>query len=113
MTLLTTWISALLALATATAAPPQAVSPQRAVLDRYCVTCHTQKAKERGAVPIALDSIDPSYVGGNADLWEKVIRKMRAGLMPPAGSPRPDPATVRDLIASLEMRLDQAVESNP
>src|SRR6185369_7322056 len=75
--LLTVLIAGLIAVSS------QAASPQRALLDRYCVTCHTEKAKERGAVPIALDHIDASNPGTDPELWEKVIRKMRAGLMPP------------------------------
>src|SRR5438105_1674000 len=69
-------------------AHPQAASPQRALLDRYCLTCHTQKAKERGTVPIALDTLDLSNVPADGEAWEKVIRKMRAGLMPPPGAAR-------------------------
>jgi mono/diheme cytochrome c family protein len=80
-------------------APTSPVAPQKALLDRYCLTCHTQRLKERGTVPIALDSLDLSQVGANAATWEKVVVKMRAGLMPPAGSPRPDKAT-HDAFAS-------------
>ncbi len=84
-----------------------------ALLDRYCVTCHTQKAKERGTVPIALDHVDLSRPPANADLWEKVIRKLRAGAMPPPGSPRPDQTSVHDFVASLETALDHAAEAAP
>jgi hypothetical protein len=84
-----------------------------ALLDRYCVTCHTQKAKERGAVPIALDNMDLSRPSSDAELWEKVIRKLRAGAMPPPGSPRPDQAAVHDFVASLETALDHAAEAVP
>src|SRR5215468_244262 len=84
-----------------------------ALLDRYCVTCHTQKAKERGTVPVALDNVDLSRPPANAELWEKVIRKLRAGAMPPPGSPRPDQISVRDFVASLEAALDHAAEAAP
>jgi hypothetical protein len=84
-----------------------------ALLDRYCVTCHTQKAKERGAVPIALDNADLSRPPANAELWEKVIRKLRAGAMPPPGSPRPDQDAVHDFVASLETALDHAADAAP
>ena len=62
-----------------------AISPDRALLDKYCLTCHTQKAKERGSVPIALDTLDLSKVPADAEVSEKVLRKVRAGLMPPQG----------------------------
>jgi len=91
----------------------QAASPQRALLDRYCVTCHTEKAKERGAVPIALDHSDVSNPGTDPELWEKVIRKMRAGLMPPPGISRPDNASTANFVSSLEAQLDRAAEANP
>jgi len=84
-----------------------------ALLDRYCVTCHTQKAKERGAVPISLDNVDLSRPPANGELWEKVIRKLRAGAMPPPGSPRPDQAAVHDFVASLETALDHAAAAAP
>src|SRR5262245_211439 len=75
------------------AAPPSASASQQALLDRYCLTCHTQRLKERGTVPIALDNLDITQVGAHPAEWEKVVLKMRAGLMPPAGVPRPDKAT--------------------
>ena len=76
-------LAALIVFSTATicfgsGAAQRAASTQRAVLDRYCVTCHTQRQKERGAVPIALDNADLSNVGSQAELWEKVVRKVRA-----------------------------------
>jgi hypothetical protein len=91
----------------------QVVSPQRALLDRYCLTCHTQKAKERGAVPIALDALDLSNVPADAETWEKVVRKVRSGLMPPPGAPRPDQAGTEDLISWLETQLDRAAAAHP
>src|SRR5262249_55881654 len=86
-----------------------------ALLDRYCVTCHTQKAKERGTVPVALDNVDLFRPPANAELWEKVVRKLRAGAMPPPGSPRSDQTLICDFVASLETALDHAVDavSNP
>src|SRR5262245_54236028 len=91
----------------------QAVPPQRAVLDRYCLTCHTQRAKDRGVVPIALDNVDVSNVAADAELWEKVLRKMRGGLMPPPGAPRPDEVSKRNLLSWLETQLDRAAAANP
>jgi mono/diheme cytochrome c family protein len=88
-------------------------SQQRALLDRYCVTCHTQRQKDRGIVPIALDTVDMAKVPADAELWEKVIRKLRAGVMPPAGSPRPDQAALQDFTLWLEGELDRAAAANP
>ena len=65
---------------------------QRAVVDRYCVTCHSSRAKTGG---LMLDKIDLADVAANADMWEKVIRKVRAGMMPPPGMPAPPDADGR------------------
>jgi Protein of unknown function (DUF1592)/Protein of unknown function (DUF1588)/Protein of unknown function (DUF1585)/Protein of unknown function (DUF1587)/Protein of unknown function (DUF1595) len=88
-------------------------SQQRALLDRYCVTCHTQRQKDRGIVPIALDNVDLAKVAADAELWEKVIRKLRAGVMPPAGSPRPDQLASRNFTSWLESELDRSATANP
>jgi Protein of unknown function (DUF1592)/Protein of unknown function (DUF1588)/Protein of unknown function (DUF1585)/Protein of unknown function (DUF1587)/Protein of unknown function (DUF1595) len=90
-----------------------AFAPDRALLDKYCVTCHTERAKQRGAVPIALDNADLSNPTAQTELWEKVIRKLRAGVMPPPGSPRPAAADVHQLTSSLESVLDRAAEAKP
>jgi len=94
-------------------APAPALATQKALLDRYCLTCHTQRLKERGTVPIALDSLDLGQVGTNAAVWEKVVVKMRAGLMPPAGSPRPDKATHDAFASWLESALDRNGAASP
>ena len=70
---------------------------QRAVLDQYCVTCHNQKLKTAG---LMLDKLDLAQVGEHAEQWEKVVRKLRAGMMPPAGLPRPNAATYEALDGS-------------
>ena len=54
-----------------------------------------------------LDKLDPAHVSENAEVWEKVVRKLRAGMMPPSGLPRPNPATYEALIVSLENDLDR------
>ena len=82
----------------------------RAVLDRYCVTCHNQRAKTGG---LTLDNVDIADVGTHPEIWEKVIQKMHGNLMPPAGKPRPDEATYKGLIAYLETSLDKAAEMKP
>src|ERR1022692_701344 len=77
----------------------------RALLDRYCVTCHNQRAKTAG---LMLDKADLSNIASNTEIWEKVIRKLRAGTMPPPGNPRPEKAEAANLIATLETSLDRA-----
>ncbi len=87
-----------------------AVTAQRAVLDRYCVTCHNQKLKTAG---LQLDKMDLAHVGEQAEAWEKVVRKLRAGMMPPQGLLRPDPAAYEALTVALENELDRASAAKP
>ena len=89
------------------------VATQKALLDRYCLTCHTQRLKERGTVPVALDTLDLSQIGASAATWEKVVVKMRAGLMPPSGSPRPDKAAHDAFASWLESELDRNGAAHP
>ncbi|HEU4689327.1 MAG TPA: DUF1592 domain-containing protein [Vicinamibacterales bacterium] len=101
-----------------THAAPQAPAPapvtsNKALFDKYCLTCHTQRMKERGTVPIALDTLDITRVGGDAAAWEKVVVKMRAGLMPPAGAPRPDKAAHDTFATWLESELDKNAAARP
>jgi hypothetical protein len=76
----------------------------------YCVTCHNEKLKTGG---LALDRPDLSDVAAHADVWEKVIRKVRTGMMPPAGVPRPSPAERDALLSSLVVTLDEAARATP
>src|SRR5262245_27360133 len=78
--------------------PPKA-SPQRALIDRYCVSCHNQKARTAG---LTLDKLDLERVPQDAETWEKVIRKLRGGMMPPQGMPRPDQDAIESLAVWLE-----------
>jgi len=94
---------------TVTAARAQQ-SPQRALLDRYCVGCHNERAKAAGQEParkITLDDLDVEHVGEHAEVWERVVRKLRAGMMPPAGARRPDKAAYTGFITWLESELDR------
>ena len=87
--------------------PPAASSPspQRALLDRYCVTCHNEQRRTGG---LALDTMDVANVGAAPEVWEKVVQKLRGGMMPPVGRPRPDPQSYTGLQAWLETSLDRA-----
>jgi uncharacterized protein DUF1592/uncharacterized protein DUF1588/uncharacterized protein DUF1587/uncharacterized protein DUF1585/uncharacterized protein DUF1595 len=82
----------------------------RALLDRYCVGCHNEKIRTAG---LAIDKLDLAHPGNNAEVWEKVDRKIRAGMMPPSGVPRPDRATLDAFASQLETALDKAAAAKP
>ena len=75
------------------------------VLAKYCVTCHNEKAKTGG---LALDVVARGSVRDHAPVWEAVLRKMRAGAMPPPGMPRPDAKASATLMSTLATELDGA-----
>jgi len=89
---------------------PSSIDNRRALLDQYCVTCHNQRSKAGG---LALDVANVEQVGADPETWEKVVRKLRAGVMPPAGRPRPDRASYDAFRVSLETDLDAAGGANP
>ena len=102
------------------------ISPQRALLDQYCVTCHSQRIVSRPAVPdeslqitqlrtvgLTLDTEDVTNVAANPEVWEKVVRKLRVGAMPPPPRPRPDQATYDGFRVWLETELDRVAAVNP
>ena len=95
------------------AALPGAVSgppSPRAIIDKYCVTCHNRRLKTAG---LMLDTLDLGQIRADGAVWEKVVRKLRTGAMPPAGSPRPDPAAYNGVASALEAALDRAAEIAP
>ncbi len=85
-------------------------APDGALLAKYCVTCHSERAKTGGLV---LEKIDLTNLPANAEIWEKVIRKLRVGAMPPSGMPKPSPSEVSAFLTSLETSLDRAYAANP
>lgn len=85
-------------------------TPERALLDRYCVTCHNDRLRTAN---LEFDSVDVNNVARNPALWEKVVRKLRAGAMPPRPRPRPDHATYSGFIEWLETELDTAAAAAP
>lgn len=87
-----------------------AVAQTRPLVTQYCVGCHSQKARMAG---ISLEGLDPSKPGENAAVWEKVLRKVNAGQMPPAGLPRPSAAAAAAFTKSLGEELDRAAAANP
>jgi len=92
------------------AAHPQNQTPEQSLLNQYCVGCHNQRTKSGG---LMLDKLDLTHPGTDAETWEKVDRKLRAGMMPPGGMPRPDRATLDAFTAKLESDLDRAAKPNP
>ncbi len=89
---------------------PQALSPERVLVNQYCVACHNSKLRTAG---LALDAISAKDVNQHPEEWEKVVRKLRARYMPPAGLPRPEERTYAAVVASLETSLDRAAATKP
>jgi mono/diheme cytochrome c family protein len=90
----------------ASAAP----SPQRALVDKYCVTCHNDRLRTAG---LSLAQVDTERPIASAEVWEKVIGKLRTGAMPPPGMPRPDEAAIDGLVTYLETAIDRAAAARP
>ena len=101
------------------------VSPQRALLDQYCVACHNQAIVNSATVDgesilfsqlrglgLTLDTENVDNVAENPEVWEKVVRKLRVGIMPPPDNPRPDNASYAAFRSWLETELDQASSTN-
>ncbi|NOT63660.1 MAG: DUF1592 domain-containing protein, partial [Acidobacteria bacterium] len=89
---------------------PVVTAAQRALIADYCVSCHNQKKKTAG---IVLEGLDFTRVANQADLWEKVLRKVSTGQMPPANAPKPDKAEAGAFVKWLEGTLDHAAAVNP
>jgi mono/diheme cytochrome c family protein len=95
----------------APAAQTSAADPDfKATIDTYCVSCHNQRLKTGG---LALEGMAVADAPAHADVWEKVIRKMRGGMMPPAGVPRPSTEARTALVSYLEASLDRAARQSP
>lgn len=92
------------------AASPAAAPAHRALINQYCLSCHSDRLKAGG---LTLETIASHEVSQNPDVWEKVLRKVRARHMPPAGTPRPDEAAYEAAISSLETSLDRAARAAP
>ena len=93
------------------AGAPTPVPPEhRALLDRYCVTCHNDRLQTGG---LSFDADGFHHVGRDTEAWERVIHKLRSATMPPAGRPRPEPARYASLAAWLEATIDRAAAADP
>jgi hypothetical protein len=89
---------------------PQAASSHRGTVDRYCVTCHNQRL---ATADLKLDQVDIANPGEAAEIWEKVVRKLRTGMMPPPNMPQPSMEDRRALLSWLEASLDKAAAAKP
>ena len=110
----------------AVASPPEA-SPEsvRTFLNQYCVACHNERRVAAAGGPasaldaqirqtgLALDAADAARPSADAGVWERVIKRLRAGSMPPPGLPRPGAAESRAVVGWLEARIDEAAAANP
>ncbi len=88
----------------------QQVQSQSALVKQYCIGCHNQKLSTAG---VSLEGLDLDKVGDHASLWERVLRKVRSGQMPPTGLPHPDATVSASFTKWLENSLDQAAAANP
>jgi mono/diheme cytochrome c family protein len=84
-------------------------NPNQALVNRYCVTCHNQKLR---TAKLAFDTLDLDHPEKDALTWERAIRKLRGGMMPPPGMPKPAPAAVNSFATYLEDSLDKASAAN-
>ncbi|MGA7237973.1 MAG: DUF1592 domain-containing protein [Bryobacteraceae bacterium] len=85
-------------------------APPAALLRQYCYGCHSQKVRSGN---LALEALDVTHVSQDPAVWEKVVRKLRAGVMPPIGLPRPEKREYDDLVSWLETELDRAGAAHP
>ena len=88
----------------------QAVGDHGQVLDRYCTSCHNDRMRTAN---LSFEALSLDEVGGDAAVWEKVVRKLRSRAMPPAGRPRPDETSYDALASFLETTIDQAAAAAP
>lgn len=89
---------------------PPSVTTERALVDKYCVVCHSNKLKTGG---LSLQAMDMTNIPAGAETWEKVIHKLELGAMPPQGMPRPDQPAVDQLVSWLKTTIDHAAAGHP
>jgi len=87
-----------------------AQTPERALVNQYCAVCHNDKLKTGG---LSLEKLDPAHAADAAETWEKVVHKVRAGMMPPSGARRPDRAALDRFASNIEAALDRAAAAKP
>src|SRR5438045_7321879 len=85
-------------------------SPQRAILDQYCVTCHNQRSKTAN---VMFDTMELTNLSKDAKTWERAVRKLRGGMMPPPGARQPERASIEKFASWLQTSLDEAAVAHP
>ena len=90
--------------------PAASPANPRAFIDTYCLGCHNDKLRTSG---LSLEKLDVTNPGANAEVWERVIGKLRSGSMPPAGMPRPNAEIYRTIYTTLENEIDRAWAAKP
>jgi hypothetical protein len=113
--LLAEWSSIVIADRAPQSSAPAPAAPSSGPLDpaitqQYCQTCHNNRLKTGG---LSLEGMNPADAGAHADVWEKVVLKLRGGMMPPQGMPRPDQPTLERFTVNLEQTLNRAALASP
>jgi mono/diheme cytochrome c family protein len=90
--------------------PPVAHDEAQGLADKYCATCHNPRMRAGG---FAFDGRHVADAAAAPDVWEKVVRKVRTGMMPPAGAPRPDRPALDRFAATIEETIDRAASASP
>ena len=116
-TLLSAFIAFIVAAASVTgvsqtpaSSTPAVGAPSAALLTQYCVTCHNARAKAGG---LTLDPADLTQIDRHAEIWEKVIRKLQTGMMPPSGAPRPGRPAIDGFVTAVQAQIDRAAAAKP
>src|SRR5215475_15865932 len=102
------WSSGAKASQTSTPAAVQDPAAYQEMVNKYCVTCHNEKAKIPAGAPLALDKANLKDPGSDAAVWEKVVRKLGVGAMPPRNSPTPGAEELNRFRSTLISSLDSA-----
>jgi len=89
---------------------PAAGVPSAPLLTQYCVTCHNARTKAGG---LTLDPAELTQIDRHAETWEKVIRKLQTGMMPPSGAPRPGRPAIDGFVTAVQAQIDRAAAAKP
>jgi hypothetical protein len=92
------------------ASAPSLQAADQGLIQKYCITCHNARAKTAG---LSLEGANPAEAAAHAELWEKVAMKVRGGMMPPQGMPRPDAATLEAFATAIEKTVDDSALRSP
>jgi len=93
-----------------TASPGLAVDAQNQLVKQYCAGCHSERGKAGG---LTLAAFDAAKIDEHGEIAEKMIRKLRTGMMPPPNARRPEPELIKSFIDTLETKIDAAAALNP